>query len=325
MTECIAGHPVPPRLAEGTDPGLIAWRARLPMLVEALLDRWDLRAEAPFLPGGSSAWVAPVRDAAGAERVLKVAWAHEESRDEAAGMAAWQGLGAARTHRHERRSETVALLLDRVRPGTPLAELLTWPERDEVVAQVARRLWKPPGELVGSEAAADFRPLSQMCAWWADEAQQRADEAQRRADEAQQRADEAEQRAETGPSPLSRDLVEHGLRLFRELPAHWDGDAVLLATDLHPGNVLAASGGAWVLIDPKPYVGDPHYDVLQHMFNDPDRLRTRPGAFAERMAALAGLDPHRLRRWLFARCVQESGELDAAAEAALTLAAEGVE
>jgi len=270
MTECIAGHPVPPRLAEGTDPGLIAWRARLPMLVEALLDRWDLRAEAPFLPGGSSAWVAPVRDAAGAERVLKVAWAHEESRDEAAGMAAWQGLGAARTHRHERRSETVALLLDRVRPGTPLAELLTWPERDEVVAQVARRLWKPPGELVGSEAAADFRPLSQMCAWWA-------------------------------------------------------GDAVLLATDLHPGNVLAASGGAWVLIDPKPYVGDPHYDVLQHMFNDPDRLRTRPGAFAERMAALAGLDPHRLRRWLFARCVQESGELDAAAEAALTLAAEGVE
>lgn len=304
----IAGHPVPPRLAEGSDPGLAAWRARLPELVEELLSRWQLRAGAPFLPGGSSAWVAPVRDRDGAERVVKVAWAHDESRDEAAGMAAWQGRGAARVHRHERRGETVALLLDRVRPGTPLAELLTWPERDEVVAAVARRLWLPPHELVGAETAAAFRPLGEMCDWWADEAQQRAD---------------------AGGSPLPRDLVAHGLQLFRELPAQWDGPAVLLATDLHPSNVLAAGTEVlerrWVLIDPKPYVGDPHYDVLQHMLNDPDRLRDHPGPFAERMAELAGLDPHRVRRWLLARCVQEAGVMDSAAEAALSLVEAGVE
>lgn len=318
MTGIVAGHPVPPRLAEGTDPGLIAWRVRLPGLVDELLERWNLSAGAPFLPGGSSAWVAPVRDGDGVERVLKVAWAHDESRDEAAGMAAWQGLGAARTHRHERRGRTVALLLDRVRPGISLAEQLTWPERDEVVAAIARRLWRPPSELVGAEAAAGFRPLSRMCAWWADAAQQRAD---------------------TGRSPLPRDLVEHGLRLFRELPAQWDGDAVLLATDLHPGNVLSSGGEAtatdgattdgtgrqWVLIDPKSYVGDPHYDVLQHMLNDPDRLRSQPGPFAERMAELAGLDPSRVRRWLLARCVQEAGVLEAAAEAARGLADAGVE
>ena len=160
-----------------------------------------------------------------------------------------------------------------------------------------------------------------MCAWWADEAQRRADD---------------------GSSPLPCDLVAHGLQLFRELPRQWDGEAVLLATDLHPENVLAAgpgheagddaaaggadavvdgSGRRWVLIDPKPYVGDPHYDVLQHMFNDPDRLRSQPGPFADRMAALTGLDPTRVRRWLLARCVQEAGVLDAAAEAALSLAA----
>src|SRR5699024_2372502 len=138
---------------------------------------------------------------------------------------------------------------------------------------LARRLRRPPGELVGAAAAAGFRPLREMCAWWADEAQQRA---------------------ATGSSPLARELVEHGLDLSRELSARGGGEAVLLATDLRPGNVLSSTGAgiellgqSWVLIDPKPYVGDPHYDVLQHMFNDPDRLRDHPGAFAERMARLA--------------------------------------
>lgn len=322
MTGLVAGHPLPARLTEGDEPGLSAWRAELPRLVEDLLTRWELEASAPFSPGGSSAWVAPVRDVDGGERVLKVAWAHEESRDEAVGMVAWQGHGAARVHRSERHGETAALLLDRVRPGTPLAELLTWPERDEVMATVARGLWRSPSELLRSDSvgadhpATGFRPLSQMCAWWADSAQQRAD---------------------AGHSPLPRDLVDHGLQLFRELPVQWDGEAVLLATDLHPGNILASAGGSaadsvqdgsgrrWVLIDPKPYVGDPHYDVLQHMFNDPDRLRAQPGPFAERMAGLAGLDPHRVRRWLLARCVQEAGGLHATAEAALKLAADGVE
>src|SRR5699024_8437629 len=174
LTALIAGHPLPPRLAEGTDPTLVAWRDRLPDRVEAVLARWSLNAGAPFLPGGSSAWVAPVHGTDGQEYVLKLAWAHDEARDEASGMAAWQGRGAARVHRHERDGETAALLLDRVRPGIPLAELRTWPERDEVVAALARRLRRPPGELVGAAAAAGFRPLSGTCAWWAGEPQQRA-------------------------------------------------------------------------------------------------------------------------------------------------------
>ena len=85
MTGIVAGHPLPARLAAGDDPGLTAWRDQLPRLVQELLARWELTASAPFTPGGSSAWVAPVRDVDGAERVVKVAWTHEESRDEAAG------------------------------------------------------------------------------------------------------------------------------------------------------------------------------------------------------------------------------------------------
>jgi streptomycin 6-kinase len=302
----IAGHPLPPLLARADDPGVRAWRARLPGLVDELLGRWSLTASAPFLPGGSSAWVAPVTGPDGADLVLKMAWAHEESRDEAVGMLAWQGHGAAAVLRSEVRGETAALLLERVRPGTPLAQLLTWPERDEVVASLARRLWRRPEELLPSAEAAQLRPLGQMCSWWADDAQRRS---------------------ASGAGPLPRDLVEHGLGLLRSLPAQWDGESVLLATDLHPGNVIARGDGGqrrWVLIDPKPYVGDPHYDLLQHMLNDPVRVVEQPGPFADRMAALAGLDPSRLRRWLLARCVQEAGVMAGAAPAALRLAADGV-
>ena len=150
----VAGHPMPTLLGQGQDPELVAWRERLPAQVDDLLARWELEASAPFVPGGSSAWVAPVRDRDGAELVLKVAWAHEEARDEAAGMRAWQGRGAAVLHRSERVGDTSALLLERVRPGVPLAQLLTWPDRDEVLVGVARRLWVPPARLVGEEDAA---------------------------------------------------------------------------------------------------------------------------------------------------------------------------
>ena len=98
----VAGHPMPTLLGQGQDPVLVAWREQLPARVDDLLARWELEASAPFVPGGSSAWVAPVRDRDGAELVLKVAWAHEEARDEAAGMQAWQGRGAAVLHRSER-------------------------------------------------------------------------------------------------------------------------------------------------------------------------------------------------------------------------------
>jgi streptomycin 6-kinase len=95
------------------------------------------------------------------------------------------------------------------------------------------------------------------------------------------------------------------MALFRALPAEADR-AVLPVTDLHAGNVLAAQREPWLVIDPKPYVGDPAYDAVQHLLNCAERLHADPTGLADRMAGLLEVDPVRLRRWLFARCVLET-------------------
>ena len=73
------------------------------------------------------------------------------------------------------------------------------------------------------------------------------------------------------------------------------------------------------MIDPKPYVGDPTYDVLQHMLNCERRLYEDPHGFAVRMAELLDLDADRLMLWLFARCVEESTDWPAHADVARRL------
>jgi streptomycin 6-kinase len=74
---------------------------------------------------------------------------------------------------------------------------------------------------------------------------------------------------------------------------------------LHAGNVLSGQRRPWLLIDPKPYVGDPHYDVVQHLLNCSLSLQTDPLGLLAEVADLAGLHADRVRQWLFARCVEE--------------------
>ena len=118
---------------------------------------------------------------------------------------------------------------------------------------------------------------------------------------------------------LDPGLARTGIELLRTLPATAEREA-LLCTDLHAGNVLAGHREPWLVIDPKPYVGDPTYDALQHVLNCTERLAGDPAGFAARMADLLGLDPARLACWLFARCVQESIDEPVLREVAARLA-----
>jgi streptomycin 6-kinase len=99
-------------------------------------------------------------------------------------------------------------------------------------------------------------------------------------------------------------LVREGLRLFEELSRSAPRE-VLLATDLHAGNVLKSKRMPWLVIDPKPFVGDPAYDATQHLFNCVVRLRSDPLGLIRRMGDLLGVDYERIRLWTFARAAAD--------------------
>jgi streptomycin 6-kinase len=279
----MAEFPVPEYLAQiaASDAALREWLASLPQVVADLAKRWSVSVGKPFEPGGQCSWTAPVTGQSGAALVLKIGFRFGggEERDEAAGLRALDGNGAVRLQAACNSESSYGLLLERCLPGTPLGQLVSEPEQDVVVAGLLRRLWAQPYQ------ADAFRPLAQMCAAWA-----------------------AEFEAAYAAAPADRidpGLARAGIELFRELPGTATS-RVLLCTDLHAGNILAAQREPWLAIDPKPYVGDPAYHLLQHMLDCDDRLATDPAALSDRMAELVELDPGRVQLWLFARSVQES-------------------
>ena len=83
---------------------------------------------------------------------------------------------------------------------------------------------------------------------------------------------------------------------------------VLLATDLHAGNVLRSQRESWLAIDPKPFVGDRSYDPVQHLINCEIRLHSNPACLVERIASLTEVDHERLRLWTFARAAADPRE-----------------
>jgi streptomycin 6-kinase len=194
-------------------------------------------------------------------------------------------------HRSADLDSSFALLLERCRPGTPLSAI---PERDQdvVISDLLRQLRSAP------TAGHNVRPLAEMCAQWAEE---------------------SEAKLAALSDTIDPGLARDGIAAFRALPATADRH-VLLCTDLHAKNVLAAQRERWLVIDTKPYLGDPTYDPLQHMLNCSERLRTDPHGFVSRMAHLLDLDPTRLLLWLFARCVHEAPDWPALADVARQIA-----
>jgi streptomycin 6-kinase len=247
---------------------------------------WGLTVGSPFPHESENAWVAATRGPDGSDLVLKLGNRHFEADHEADGLRLWDGEGCVRLIAARDFDEVSVLLLERCVPGTPLGQVLPEPSQDEIVAGLLRRLWRPAG--------APFRPLHELCDAWADSFERRLT-----------------------PGDMDPGLARAGIALFRSLPR--SGDRVLLCTDLHGGNILASRREPWLMIDPKPWVGDPCYDVLQHMLNC-RRLREDPVGLCARMAGLLDLDAGRVRQWMFARCVWQSLEWSDLVEVAARLA-----
>jgi len=249
-------------------PEAAAWLERLPEILRSAERRWSLKVGSPFDNHEvSCAWVAPVALPDRTEAVLKIGMPHMEAEHEAEGLRFWDGDPTVRLLAAD--DGLGAILLERCVPGTPL-RAVPEAEQDVIVAGLLRRLWRSP------VVPHPFRPLSALMKFWGDETL-----------------------ANIG-TWRDAGLVREGLRLLQELPRTAPKE-VLLATDLHAGNILRATRVPWLVIDPKPFVGDPAYDATQHLLNCPVRLRSDPIGLVRRMGDLLDVDCDRIRLWTFAR------------------------
>lgn len=251
----------------GSEPGR-AWLEALPNLVAECAEQWSLRVGAPFAYAYASlALEATLPD--GTDAVLKIQFPDRESEHEAAALAHWGGDGAVRLLAHDSRRH--ALLLERCTPGTPLSEL----DLDaalKVMVRLLSRLWKPAG--------APFRPLAHEAHWWFAYLPHKWERAGR---------------------PFERSLLDVALDALQALPAS-SSEKVLLHQDLHADNVLRAEREPWLVIDPKPLVGEREFGIAAlvrggELGDGRALVRYR----LDRLTSELGLDHDRARNWALAQ------------------------
>jgi streptomycin 6-kinase len=264
--------PVPDGLSWWTSmAGGADWLERLPGLVEACVRDWTLTLHAPFTPA-SVAWVASADRPDGTPAVLKVNFPDAESEHEADALAFWDGAAAVRLLAHD--AGRRALLLERCNPGTPL-----WDVEDEdtaygVAASVFRELWRP------APVDGPFHALS---------------------DEARRWADALPVRWAHHGRPFPRRLVDEAVALSGELGGS-QPELTLCHQDAHGGNMLRA-GDRWLVIDPKPLVGERAFDLASSIRDRRGTLLASPAPERilarrlDRFAAELGIDRERARGW----------------------------
>lgn len=275
MTEFV----VPPRLLAAAALNgrreFADWIEDLPGIVSEFAARWRLRVGEPYEPGGQCAWVAPAQDRSGRQFALKFGWRHLAAEGEALALQVARGKGTVKLIRAEQTPTTNVLLLECCDPGTALSSARAEPDRDSVIAEILTQFWTIPHH------SSEFPLLRELCDRWADELTANPP------------------MAEVDPGHVR--IAGH---LLQTLPRDRT-QQVLLFTDLHGDNVLAAQRSHWLAIDPKPHVGDPAFDPVMHIGTSYGRMQTDPCALVKHMADLTGTDEARVGLWLFARAVVE--------------------
>jgi streptomycin 6-kinase len=227
------------------------WLAALPDVVAECAERWSLELEPPIDTPHSL--VVPAGDV-----VLKVnAPSHFEADHEADALEAWDGRGAARLVARD--DGLRALLLERCVPGTRL-----WDAPEDatiVIAELLPRLQIDIGETHSFLHLADEadRWSAAIPRWY----------------------------AEAG-SPFERALLEAALDVYRTVDR---SSSRLVNQDLHGGNVLRASREPWLVVDPKPLVGERELEA-SGLLRNADSVSRWLDVLAE-----IGYDRERARGW----------------------------
>jgi len=256
----------------GRGPDWARWVDRLPRRLATLLEEWELTPDGWSMHGYCSI-VVPVQTSDGEPVVLKVTFdVDEESEHEHLALQRWGGRGAVRLLRADPHRR--AMLLERLHHE----DLTVLPDLDacEVVAGLYPQLHLP--------ALPQLRTVTSYVERWAAA-------------------------LDTMPrsAPIPRRMVEQALSLARDLVADPASTGVIVHGDLHYLNVLAADREPWLVIDPKPMSGDPHFEVAPMLWNRMEELGTAMRAGVRRrfhtLVDAAGLDEARARDWVIVRMV----------------------
>jgi streptomycin 6-kinase len=205
--------------------------------------------------------------------MLKLTLPHDEARHEHLGLQAWHGNGTVRLLRAD--PHRWALLLERLHADEDLRSVDEL-EACEIVAGFYARLHVP--------ALPQLHRLSSYVETWTEGLTGLAADA-----------------------PVPRRLVEQAVSLGRRFVGDPATDERMIHGDLHCENVLAADREPWLVIDPKPMAGDPHYEVAPMLWNRWEEVVASGNvreAVRRRFFTLvdtAMLDEDRARDWVVVR------------------------
>jgi streptomycin 6-kinase len=250
------------------------WLARLPELVGELCVRWGLRVAGDPMHGYMALVVPVLRG--DARYALKVSWIDEETVNEAAALALWNGGGAVRLLDAD--DAAGALLLEWLDPRRCLAEADL-----SVAVPVAGRLLRRLAVPVPAKWPA--RPVPGLRQWALDLAAELP----------------GRWRATGRPFPGRR--LDAAAEMATALAAR--AGEVLANRDMHYQNVLAGEREPWLVIDPKVIRGDAEFGLAPLLWRrleeagGPEGLRRRFDA----LVSEAGFDAELARRWTLLRAV----------------------
>ena len=211
---------------------------------------------------------------AGARVVLKITKKSGDESHSGKVLRAFGTDGAVRVYE----SETDAVFLERLEPGTDLVELVKRGEDEEATRILAQVI----GKLAHHKAPAECPTVADWGRGF-------------------------DRYLESGDRQIPRDLVTEAYDVYRDL-ASSQRTTMLLHGDLQHYNVLFDNERGWVAIDPKGVVGELEYELGPLLRNPVElpELHTNPVIFNRRLEILTeilGLDDSRARRWFFAQSV----------------------
>jgi streptomycin 6-kinase len=246
------------------------WLETLPVVVSELCERWDLRLDGPPMHGYQGLAIPVTR--AGEDCVLKVSWLRDETVLEAAALSIWDGDGAVRLLTDDRTAG--AMLLERLDPRRSLNV-----QGLGVAVPAAGRLLRRLAVPAAAVPAAAAGSLPALGAW------------------AARLSAELPDRWRAAGQPFPRPLLDEAVELAAALAP--EAGSLLVNRDLRYAKVLAAQREPWLVIAPKPIIGDIEFGVaplLWHRFHQAGGL----SGLRYRLAALidaAELDNDRTRAW----------------------------